>query len=85
MFANQNWWWVVTWLILTRTTFLPFRSARSPVTVVMRSFVASQPGGLAVNVPGSMPGRTSEMVEPVSISARHGAPSNTQSTYSPLV
>ncbi|XP_041954423.1 uncharacterized protein LOC121713674 [Alosa sapidissima] len=85
MLANQSRRLAVSPLMHTHTTFCPYSSARSPVTVVMCVFVFSQPLGLATSVPGKRPGRTSEMVEPVSVKARHRVPSSVQSTYSPLV
>lgn len=55
--------------------FLPFNSALSPVTVVIRVFRAIQP----LRCGGRVLGRIREMVEPMLTKAQHGTPSRIQS------
>lgn len=85
MLANQN--WCVTMWLATVTWRDPFPRILvcSPVTVAIQSLVGLQPCGLGPSVPGRIPGRTREIVDPVSTRALHGVPLRLQFRYSPFV
>ncbi|CAL8254329.1 unnamed protein product, partial [Arctogadus glacialis] len=68
---------------LTASRFLPLIPVSCPVTVVRRTLVAVHPPESAPAVPGKTPGRTREMVDPVSTRAVQGRPSIPQRSRGP--
>ncbi|CAL8345465.1 unnamed protein product [Arctogadus glacialis] len=71
-------------LLVTHPTLLPLIPVSCPVTDIRRTLVDDHPPERAPVVPGKTPGRTREMVDPVSTKALQGRPSRLQRRHRPL-